>query len=81
VVSPLTADLSDLPLMLIQAGTGDPLLQEARWLAEHARANGAEVRLDLYPVDTHVVHTFWTLLAEAADALRVAGRFTAGRPA
>jgi monoterpene epsilon-lactone hydrolase len=81
VVSPLTADLSGLPLMLIQAGTGDPLLQEARWLADRARAHGAEVRLDLYPVDTHVFHTFWTLLPEAADALRVAGRFTAGRPA
>ena len=37
-VSPLTADLSGLPVMLIQAGTGDPLLQEARWLAERARA-------------------------------------------
>jgi epsilon-lactone hydrolase len=36
---------------------------------------------DLYPVDTHVFHTFWTLLPEAAEALRVAGRFAASRPA
>jgi monoterpene epsilon-lactone hydrolase len=69
VVSPLTADLSGLPPLLIQAGTGDPLRPEASRLAEHACEHGVDARLDQYPVDTHVFHTFWTLLPEAADAL------------
>jgi acetyl esterase/lipase len=62
VVNPLTADLSDLPPMLIQAATGDHQLEDARKLADHARRHGVDARLELYPVDTHVFHVFWSLL-------------------
>ena len=73
-VSPLTADLTGLPPVLVQSATGDSVLQEAHQLTDHARGQGVDARLELYPVDTHVFHTFWSFLPEAADALQQAGR-------
>jgi epsilon-lactone hydrolase len=75
VVSPLLADLSGLPPMLIQAATGDHFRPEQQLLAERARDHGVDARLELYPVDVHVFHYFWTFLPEAADALESAGAF------
>jgi epsilon-lactone hydrolase len=78
VVSPLLADLSGFPPLLIQAATGDLQRPDAQALADHARDHGVDVRLELYPIDTHVFHFFWSFLPEAADALASAGRFAAG---
>ena len=75
VVSPLTADLSGLPPLLIQAATGDAQLEDSKLLADRARAHGVDVRLELYPVDTHVFQIFWSFLPEAVDALNRAGQF------
>jgi acetyl esterase/lipase len=75
LVSPLSADLADLPPMLIQAATGDPLLDEARELTDHAQDCGVDARFELFPVDTHDFHIFWSFLPEAAQALQQAGRF------
>ena len=61
--------------MLIQAGTGDPLVEDAHRLADHARGHNVDVQLQLYPVPTHDFHIFWSFLPEAADALHQAGRF------
>jgi monoterpene epsilon-lactone hydrolase len=77
VVSPLRADLSGLPPMLVQAATGDLQRPDAQALADRAGSHGVDVRLELYPVDTHVFHFFWSFLPEAADALESAGRFAA----
>jgi epsilon-lactone hydrolase len=75
VVSPLLADLSGLPPMLVQAATGDPFRPDAQALADHAREHGVDVRLELYPVAIHVFHYFWSFLPEAASALESAGAF------
>ncbi|MFI0367328.1 alpha/beta hydrolase fold domain-containing protein [Actinomadura sp. 1N219] len=75
LVSPLTADLTGLPPMLVQVGTGDSFHDESHALADRARDHGVDVRLELYPVAAHVFHLFWTFLPEAADALEQAGRF------
>jgi len=75
VLSPLSADLSGLPPMLIQAATGDPQREEAHLLTERARAHGVDARLELYPVDTHAFQTFWSFLPEAIEGLSQAGRF------
>ena len=75
LVNPLAADLAGLPPMLIQAATGDPLLDEARELTDHALDCGVEARFELFPVDTHDFHIFWSFLPEAAQALQQAGRF------
>ena len=78
LVTPLDADLSGLPPLLVQAGTGDNLVNEARLLAERGAAAGVDVSLELYPVTTHDFHLFWTFLPEAADALHRAGEFLGG---
>jgi len=75
VVSPLTADLTGLPPLLIQAATGDQLLDNANALTDRAREHGVDARLDLYSVDAHVFQLFWSFLPEAAEALQKAGRF------
>jgi len=75
VVSPLRADLTGLPPMLVQGGTGDVIVEDAHRLAAHARQHGVDVRLELYPVATHDFQVFWSFLPEAADALKQAGRF------
>jgi epsilon-lactone hydrolase len=75
LVNPLGADLAGLPSMLIQAASGDPVLDEARELADHAADCGVDARFELFPVDTHDFHVFWSFLPEAAQALRQAGRF------
>jgi monoterpene epsilon-lactone hydrolase len=80
-VSPLTADLSGLPPLLVQAGTGDPLVEDARRLVERAREHGVDARLELYPSATHVFQFFWAFLPEAADALENAGAFAGRAPA
>jgi epsilon-lactone hydrolase len=75
LLSPLTADLAGLPPLLIQAATGDPLLDEARQLADHAGDCGVDARFELFSVDTHDFHIFWSFLPEAAQALQQAGQF------
>jgi acetyl esterase/lipase len=61
--------------MLIQAGADDPVVDDARRLAAHARDHGVEVRLELYPVAAHLFHLFWSFLPEAANAIGAAGAF------
>jgi epsilon-lactone hydrolase len=75
VVNPLAADLAGAPPLLVQTGTGDFALPQARALVDHASAQGVDARLELYPADTHVFHVFWSFLPEAADALQQAGSF------
>jgi acetyl esterase/lipase len=81
VVSPLLADLSGLPPLLIQGGTGDAVVVDAHRLADHAEKHGVDTRLELYPVPTHDFHVFWSFLPEAAEALQQVGRFTKERRA
>jgi monoterpene epsilon-lactone hydrolase len=78
LISPLRADLTGLPPMLIQGGTGDVFVEDAHLLAEHARRHAVDVQLELYPVPTHDFHVFWSFLPEAADALQHVGRFAQG---
>ncbi|QYN36441.1 alpha/beta hydrolase fold domain-containing protein [Pseudonocardia sp. DSM 110487] len=75
LVSPLLADLSGLPPLLVQAATGDKARPEARQLVERAREHGVDARFELYPADTHQFHVFWPFLPEAAEALQQAGAF------
>jgi acetyl esterase/lipase len=75
LVSPLLADLTGLPPMLIQAATGDDQLEDSKRLAARAREHGVDARLELYPVATHVFQVFWSFLPEASEALQQAGAF------
>ena len=75
IVSPLKADLTGLPPLLVQAATGDPVRQDAHLLVERARAHGVDARIELYPGTTHAFQMFWSFLPEGADALQAAGAF------
>jgi acetyl esterase/lipase len=75
IVDPLAADLAGLPPLLVQAATGDARVADAEALAVRARAQGVEIRLELYPVQAHAFQLFWSFLPEAADAFAAAGEF------
>jgi monoterpene epsilon-lactone hydrolase len=79
IVSPLLADLTGLPPLLIQTATGDHVLDEAHRLAERAQAHGVDARIEVASAETHVFHVFWSFLPEAADALQQAGAFIRDR--
>ncbi|WP_200824759.1 alpha/beta hydrolase fold domain-containing protein [Nonomuraea solani] len=75
LLDPLHADLRGLPPMLIQAAAGDEGLPDAERLAEHARAQGVDVRLEIYPVAAQSFQLYWSFLPEAADAMTQIGDF------
>jgi epsilon-lactone hydrolase len=75
LISPIFADLSGLPSLIIQAGTHEVLLDDAVRLARQAAADDVEVTLDITPRVPHVFQTFSPILDEAAAALDRAGQF------
>jgi epsilon-lactone hydrolase len=75
IVDPLRADLSGLPPMLVQAAAGDERLIDAQTLTERATQHGVDARLEVYPVDAHVFHIFWSFFPPAHNALQAAGVF------
>ncbi len=74
LISPIFADLSGLPPLIIQAGTHEVLLDDAVRLARQAAIADVEVTLDITPEVPHVFQTFYPILDEAAAALDRAGQ-------
>jgi acetyl esterase/lipase len=75
LISPIFADLSGLPPLLIQAGTHEVLLDDALRLAQRAAAADVEVTLDITPGVPHVFQAYYPILDEATAALDRAGQF------
>jgi acetyl esterase/lipase len=75
LISPIFADLSGLPPLIIQAGTHEVLLDDAIRLARQAATADVEVTLDITPGVPHVFQTFYPILDEATAALDRAGLF------
>jgi epsilon-lactone hydrolase len=75
LISPIFADLSGLPPLIIQAGTHEVLLDDAIRLARQAATADVDVTLDITPLVPHVFQTFYPVLDEAAAALDRAGQF------
>jgi acetyl esterase/lipase len=74
LISPIFADLSGLPPLIIQAGTHEVLLDDAFRLARQAATADVEVTLDITPGVPHVFQSFYPILDEAAAALDRAGQ-------
>ena len=74
LISPVFADLSGLPPLIIQAGTHEVLLDDALRLATRAALADVEVTLDITPQVPHVFQAYHAMLDEAAVALDRAGR-------
>jgi epsilon-lactone hydrolase len=75
LISPIFADLSGLPPLIIQAGTHELLLDDAIRLARQAAIADVQVTLDITPQVPHVFQTYYPILDEAAAALDRAGQF------
>jgi epsilon-lactone hydrolase len=74
LISPVFADLSGLPPLIIQAGTHEVLLDDAIRLARQAAVADVEVTLDITPGVPHVFQAYYAILDEAAAALDRAGQ-------
>ena len=75
LISPIFADLSGLPPLIIQAGTHEVLLDDALRLARQAAIADVAVTLDITPGVPHVFQAYYPILDEAAAALDRAGQF------
>jgi epsilon-lactone hydrolase len=75
LASPVFADLSGLPPMLIQVGSHEILLDDAVRLAARAAAYDVEVTLQVTPEVPHVFQAFAAILDEGKTALDSAGAF------
>jgi monoterpene epsilon-lactone hydrolase len=74
LISPIFADLSGLPPLIIQAGTHELLLDDAIRLARQAAVADVQVTLDITPGVPHVFQAYYPILDEAAAALDRAGQ-------
>jgi acetyl esterase/lipase len=69
LISPIFADLSGLPPLVIQAGSHEVLLDDAIRLAQRAATDDVGVTLDITPGVPHVFQAFHAVLEEGATAL------------
>ena len=78
-VSPIFADLTGLPPLLVQAGSDEVLLDDATRLATRAAAHDVAVILDITPDVAHVFQAFSAVLDEGDQALTRAATFLQAR--
>jgi acetyl esterase/lipase len=79
--SPIHADLTGLPPMLVHVGTAEILLDDALRLAAAAGRDDVAVTLEIWPALIHVWHAFAFMLPEGAAAVAAAGAFLRERVA
>ena len=75
LVSPLHADFTGLPPMLIQVGDAEVLLDDSTRVAQRAEAAGVDVTLEVNDEMIHVFQLFAPLLPEAVAAIARIGEF------
>jgi len=75
LASPLYADLTGLPPLLIQVGTAECLFDDATRLADRARAAGVDVVLEPWDDMIHMWHSFAAILPEGQQAIDRIGQF------
>lgn len=75
LASPVFADLTGLPPLLVQVGANEVLLDDAVRLAGRAGADDVEVTLEVGPGPPHVFQHHYEHLDEADAALDRATRF------
>ena len=69
LASPLWGDLRGLPPLLIQVGSDEILLDDARELDRRAREQDVRATLEVWPEMIHVWHWFAPRLSEGRDAI------------
>jgi acetyl esterase/lipase len=81
LASPLYAELSGLPPIMLQVGTEEILLDDSLRFAERAKAAGVDVTLDVWDEMIHVWQLFSFMLPEAQQGIDRAGAFIKERVA
>jgi salicylate hydroxylase len=76
LASPVYGDYRGLPPLLVQAADTEALYADATRIADTARRDGVDVKLDTYTDTVHGFHMF-NFLPESAAALERIGEFTA----
>ena len=79
LASPLYADLSGLPSLLIQVGTNEVLLDEGLEIARRAKLAGCDVTLQQWQDMTHVWHWYASIFPEAQEAIEAVGAWVRER--
>lgn len=75
LASPLYADLTGLPPLLIHFGADECLRDDSTRVAEKARASGVSVELKVWPVVPHAWQLAHQMLPEARQSLRESSEF------
>ncbi|MGB3071653.1 MAG: alpha/beta hydrolase [Ottowia sp.] len=75
LVSPIFADHTGLPPLLVLAGKKESLMDDAVRLADKARAAGVEVTLELWEDMIHIWPYFAAMIPEGQQALERMGHF------
>ena len=75
LASPLYADLSGLPPLLIHVGADECLRDDSKRVAEKARAAGVPVELKIWPVVPHAWQLAHQILPEARQSLHETSEF------
>ena len=78
-ISPLFADLRGLPPLLVQVGTEEMLLDDAKRLADAGTRAGVDVSLEVWDDMFHVWHAFALLLPEGQRAIDRIGAWVRAR--
>ncbi|TGE18609.1 alpha/beta hydrolase [Hymenobacter elongatus] len=78
LVSPVQADLHDLPPLLLQTSDAEVLYDDVVKFAAKAKAAGVPVTLQTFSGLVHWWHLFWRFLPEARHALDQVAAFTRG---
>ena len=79
LASPLYADLSGLPPILIQVGDAETLLDDSTRLTDRLKAAGVSVELEVWDRMIHVWQLFAPVLSEGREAIDKAGVFIAAK--
>lgn len=75
LASPVFADVTGLPPILVQIGENELMLSDAMRLASHLADNRVRVNLEVWPGMFHAWHFYAAMLAEGHQALESSVRF------
>lgn len=75
LASPIYADLSGLPPLIIQVGTSEAIYDDATWLRDHAMRAGVDVTFEAWEDMVHVWQRYASKLPEAQLAVDRLGEF------
>lgn len=75
LASPVHAALGGLPPLLVQVGSREVVLDDARTIERRALEAGVDAKLEVWPGMVHVWHLFASVLPEGPRAIEAIGSF------